>query len=469
MIGGLRNSAADLIGPLREQAMADVAEMRVPSLSVAVFRNGQPLWVEAFGWADREKRQAATTSTVYAVASASKPFTASVITNLIASQRLSLDAPIGLVLTSLNPEVADLTLRELLQHQSGIPRHWRNHFSGQSERSPFEMVAREHAFTTAARSRRYLYSNLNYGLLAAVIEAETGDFKRNLRETVFEPLGLKSAGFLDGQFANWRAATPYEDDGIPIPPYRVDEPGARDLVMTAEDLARFGVAHLDGSLGVAAELMVSNRVQIDATGVSRASYGLGWIVEEDSPASLFTYGHTGEGPGAAASLSILPEEQLVVATLANAQGAPTYMLNEAIVDALSPRFAQRRAAHPYVDRAPDAAALTALMGRWQGRMLSSAGELPVELVLSPTVDGTLAVGDAPITALSRLAVTDRVLSGRADMRLPVREAESFPHQVRISLDVDGPSLDGAMAAHAIRGPIPHEQFWISYRLRLDRV
>lgn len=448
--------------------MAHVAGGRAPSLSVAVFQHGVPVWVEAFGSADRERGVAATTSTPYAIASASKPVTATLVASLIASARLSLDTPVGDRIKGLAADVSGVSLRELLQHRSGIPRHWRNAFAGQDGPAPFMTVARDHGFTTAARGRRYLYSNMNYGLLAAVAEDAGGDLGRQLRTLVFDPAGMTGAGFLDGHFADWRAATPYEDDGAPIPPYRVDESGARDLVMTAGDLARFGVAHIEGRFGAAAALMVSERAEIEANGVSKASYGLGWIIEEESPASLFTYGHTGEGPGAAASLAIVPDEQMVVVTLSNAQGPATYMLNEAIVDAISPRFAERRSAHPYVEPPADDAALRTLEGRWRGRMETPDGVHPVTLALSGDGESTVTVAGAAPAVLSRLTVKAGVFGARADLTLPVAEARRWPHQTRILLDQDGAALDGSIAAYAGKGPIPHEQFWLSYRLRLER-
>ena len=289
-------------------------------------------------------------TTPYAIASASKPFTGMAVAQLIAAGHVSLDEPIARYLDGItikSRDSAPVTVRQTLQHRTGIPRHWRNFFVGHGEPPPFSEVAKNHAFTTAAHGKRYLYTNTNYGLLAAAVEAVSGrPFHDYLQETIFRPLALTTASSLKAHFGNWRAAIPYEEDGTPIPPYLVDEDGARDLVMSAFDLARFGLAHLDGRLGQVSRLMLDDRSALDPNGVGRAAYGLGWIIEEDSPAALFSYGHTGEGPGAASSLTTVPGEELVVATIANQQGPAAYMLNEMIVDAISPRFAARRKAHP---------------------------------------------------------------------------------------------------------------------------
>ncbi len=310
---------------------------------------------------------------------------------------------------------------------------------------------------------------MNYGLLAETIERTSGGFHRYLRRNIFQPAGLASAGFLNDHFEDWEAAVPYEDDGRPIPPYLVDEMGARDMVMTATDLARFGVAHLEGRFGEAARLMLSERAPIGSNGLARASYGLGWVVEEDTPAALFSYGHTGEGPGGASSLTIVPEERLVVATIANAQGPPAYVLNESIVDAISEKFATRRLAHPFQEPVSNDNATQAFAGSWAGQVRLPSGWHPVALKLGSPADCMISLGSGDgKSELTQVKVSADFLTARATMTLPAEDALQWPHHVRLSLERVGDGLDGSIGAYAQRGSIPHDQFWLSYRLRLHR-
>lgn len=454
----------------REHARQVVAA-GVPSLSVAVIHRGRPVWVEAFGWANRERRLPSRATTPYAIASASKPFTGMAIAQLIVAGRVSLKGPIARYLDGItikSRDGASVTVRQTLQHRTGLPRHWRNFFVGQGEPPPFSAVIRNHAFTTAAHGKRYLYTNTNYGLLAAAVEVVSGKpFHDHLKETIFQPLALTTATPLKTHFGNWRAAIPYEDDGTPIPPYLVDEDGARDLVMSAFDLARFGLAHLDGRLGQVSRLMLDDRSALKANGVGRAAYGLGWIVDEESPAALFSYGHTGEGPGAASSLTIVPDEELVVATIANQQGPAAYALNEMIVDAMSARFAARRNAHPFREVAADGKALRVLAGEWKGELVVPEGVHSVSFKLDAGAASSISVGTQH-AALTHLSVRDGVLTGRAAVTVPAHDAQRWPHEARLSLELSGEHLDGTVAAYARRGKIPHDQFWLSYPLRLQR-
>ena len=460
----------DRLSAAREHAKQLVAG-GVPSLSVAVIHRGRPIWVEAFGWADKERRIPSRSTTPYTIASASKPFTGMVVAQLIAAGRMSLDDPIeqylsGITITSRDS--APVTVRQALQHRTGIPRHWRNFFVGQGEPPLFSTVAKNHAFTTAAHGKRYLYTNTNYGLLAAAVESVSGrTFHDYLQEKIFRPLALFTATPLKAHLGNWRAAIPYEEDDTPIPPYLVDEEGARDLIMSAFDLARFGLAHLDGRLGPVSRLMLDDRSAMSVNGVGRAAYGLGWIIEEESPSALFSYGHTGEGPGAASSLTIVPAEELSVATIANKQGPAAYILNEMIVDAMSPQFAARRKAHPFEEAAADEKALRLLAGGWRGELKTPEGVQPVSIKLAADAVSAISVGKQQ-SVLSHLAVRDGVLTGRSAVTVPVQEVERWPHQARVSLEFSGENLDGTLAAYASRGKILHDQFWLSFPLRLQR-
>lgn len=391
------------------------------------------------------------------------------VAGLIADGRISLEHPVDRYLdgvTISGQGASSVTVGQALQHQSGIPRHWRNFFAGQGRPPPFAEVARDHAFTTAAKGKRYLYSNMNYGLLAAMVERVTGQpFYDYLDDVIFRPLGLKTATPLESHVDDWGAAIPYEADGTAIPPYLVDETGARDLVMTAFDLARFGLAHLDGRLGEIGRSMLHHRAPIGGSGMSKAAYGLGWVIEEDSPAALFSYGHTGEGPGAAASLTIVPVEELVVATIANQQGPPAYALNEMIVDAMSPTFAARRTAHPFAPQPADENALRALAGRWEGELKAASGFHRVQMTIDVGSPSELFVGRLR-SPLTHLDVRNGVLTGRADVSVPMKDAERWPHQSRLTLERRGDQLTGTIAAYANRGRLPHDQFWLSYPLEL---
>jgi len=97
--GGTRTaSPGGLPGPL-DEVRAKIArlvdEKKAPSLSLAVVRNGEIIWEEAFGLADIEKKTGATPETLYPIASATKPFTATALMTLVERGLVDLDKPVN--------------------------------------------------------------------------------------------------------------------------------------------------------------------------------------------------------------------------------------------------------------------------------------------------------------------------------------------------------------------------------------
>jgi CubicO group peptidase (beta-lactamase class C family) len=89
------NSPAAAFDRVREFIKQQLGERRLPSVAVAVARDGKIIWEEAFGWADVEKRIPATPHTMYSLASISKPITATGLMILKERGRIELDRPIN--------------------------------------------------------------------------------------------------------------------------------------------------------------------------------------------------------------------------------------------------------------------------------------------------------------------------------------------------------------------------------------
>ena len=173
-----------------------------PGCSAAVLVDGRPLFVEAFGalgtgpFAERP----ATPDTLYDVASLTKALaTAPLAIRLLASGRLSLDAPAARWLPGLDARV---TVGHLLAHLSGLPA-WRPCFlellqDGRPLLTPAlararvrERLLREPLL--AAPGARELYSDLGYLLLGWVLEACGGaPLDRQFADGVAAPLGLEA-------------------------------------------------------------------------------------------------------------------------------------------------------------------------------------------------------------------------------------------------------------------------------------
>ncbi len=103
-----------------------MAANRLPGISVAVVENGTYEWSSGFGMADLENSVAATSNTLYRLASISKPITATAAMVLYERGKLDLDAPVQKYCPAFPKKEASITTRQLLGHLGGI-RHDRTH------------------------------------------------------------------------------------------------------------------------------------------------------------------------------------------------------------------------------------------------------------------------------------------------------------------------------------------------------
>src|SRR5215211_3392046 len=100
---------------------AELGRQRIPGMSVAILRGDSVLLARGYGFANLEHRVPATDSTVYAVGSLSKQFTAAAIVLLSQQGRLGLDDPISRYLPEGSAVWSAATIRHLLTHTSAIP------------------------------------------------------------------------------------------------------------------------------------------------------------------------------------------------------------------------------------------------------------------------------------------------------------------------------------------------------------
>jgi CubicO group peptidase (beta-lactamase class C family) len=321
-----------------------VAANRVPSIAVAVAKDGRIVWEFAEGWADRERGIPATSHTPYSLASISKPFTATAVLKLVEARRLTLDGPVNSYLgpariTGTRAERA--TLRHLLAHTAGLSAYFRMR-SADDEQS-FEDTIATRALLVLPPGQSYIYSNLGYGILDHIIERVAGvPYADFLHRELFEPLQLRHTSVPTA--APRAAAVRYGDGGWPLGFYDLDHRGASSVYASAYDLVRFGIAHASGATDEressprmlrAASIREMQRVhaQLDVG----SGYGLGWQIDDDG--GFRRVGHTGGMPGVTTVLTLFPAERVVIVVLANQRSDLIVPLAHRLAAALIPAYA----------------------------------------------------------------------------------------------------------------------------------
>lgn len=298
---------------------ADILPRGFPSVSISVTRDGKTLLERAWGLADIATGQKATPATTYRIGSVAKQFTAALVLKLVDRGTLSLTDSIGRHLTGLRPEWNAITIEQLLNHTSGLPRDYMQ-MSRQTENLPGDsliaMAARDTLVTNPGTA--YAYSNTGYMLLGVLIAKVYGKpYGAVLHDEIARPLGLTTLGWC-GDTASDRAATGYlrSSDGTASPrgEQHVSQLiGPGGICSTARDLSRWNQALHGGRVLSEA----SYAAMTTPRGAAAGRYGFGLAPRKSrwgSPALV----HDGEGGGFSSHNAWFPTESLSVTLLYNA-------------------------------------------------------------------------------------------------------------------------------------------------------
>jgi CubicO group peptidase (beta-lactamase class C family) len=236
-----------------------------PGLSVAIATKGEPVYVEAFGFADKERQETLTTQHRFRIASVTKPITSAGILLLMQAGRLRLSDHVFGPNSILGDEyktppnrqdIERITIEHLLTHASGgWPNDRDDPMFKNKEMSHRELInwALETQPLRTEPGYRYAYSNFGYCLLGRVIEKITKQkYDQYIIRAVLGPSGISDMQ-IAGNTLEERAANEvkYYSQVAGQDPYdlniaRMDSHGG--WIATPLDLIRF-TASIDGSRG----------------------------------------------------------------------------------------------------------------------------------------------------------------------------------------------------------------------------
>lgn len=295
---------------------------------VLVARNGKAVIARAYGNADAGV--ANTVETRFRLASLTKQFTAAAILSLQNEGKLAVDDTICNYLDPCADVWKPITIRQLLNHTSGIVDY--TDFASfepteMNPTTPQELVERfRNQPLGFAPGTLYDYCNSNYVLLGLVIERVSGQsYADYLQQRFFEPLGMSGTGYDTNRGAIVDGAqgyfTPAQKTGF------LDAStlyAAGGLYSTAGDLFRWDQALTNET--------ALPRAQLDQMFTPAIlGYGFGWKIE--MPGGIKRISHAGNMTGVANFYARYPDEGVTVIVLANMQ----YANAEGIADYIASR------------------------------------------------------------------------------------------------------------------------------------
>jgi D-alanyl-D-alanine carboxypeptidase len=278
-------------------------------ITFAMARDGQLVWSGATG-RHRDGRTELLGDDALVIGSLTKTFVSATVLQLVDEGRIGLDDRVSAHLGSVRTLAPEITIRQLLNHTSGLADVFNDATKVGIERFPGRYWDATELFATLHApwyepGDGYAYANTNYYLLGLLIERITGSTLADELERRFTgPLGLASTRILTGQH-----------DGDLEPAWATIFWASGAMAASAGDLARWGDAlYGDGTLSAEtrAEMLKLNGERFGDPG---ENYGLG--VQRIEVPGAVGQGHTGMLKTYTSLLLHLPEQDVTLALLVN--------------------------------------------------------------------------------------------------------------------------------------------------------
>jgi CubicO group peptidase (beta-lactamase class C family) len=311
--------------------------LNIPGVSLAIVEGDEIVHMRGFGRASPDG-EAPSPQTPFVLGSTTKSFTALAVMQLAEASKIDLDAPVQRYLPWFrvaDPQAsAQMTVRHLLHQTSGLPGLPGMSLLADLDDSPGAAERQARALSTLELTRpvgsAFEYNNLNYILLGLIVEAASAEsYADYIQNHIFNPLGMchsytsqaiaKQNGLAVGH-RYWFAA-PFAVRNLPIPR---GAQAAGELISSAEDMAHYLIAHLNGGRygdvhilsGEGIDELHRGGAEAREMGVSVGQYGMGWFITDIGQTK--TIWHSGNVPDFSSYMALLPEQQKGVVLLVNA-------------------------------------------------------------------------------------------------------------------------------------------------------
>lgn len=300
-----------------------LAEQDKFSGSVLIAKNGKSIFEKSVGFANIERKIPNNLNTKFNLGSMNKMFTAVAIAQLAQQQKLNFEDPIGKYLTEYpNPEVAKVTIHQLLTHTGGTGDIFGPEYEKNIEKlkAPKDYIALYgHRPIEFQPGSRFGYSNYGFVLLGAIIEKISGEsYYDYISKYIYLPAGMTSSGsyWKTEEIPNMaigytRSENSDLKNNYTFLPMRGSPAGGG--YSTVEDLVRFANALLSYKLLNADYTNLVTAGKIDEQDNTKYAYGF----EDNFENGVRWFGHNGGAPGINSALKIYPISGYIIAVMGN--------------------------------------------------------------------------------------------------------------------------------------------------------
>ena len=268
---------------------------------------GKVIYEKAFGWRDLTQRHkdSLRIDDAFQLSSDSKMFTAEAVMLLKADGKLDYDDDVRKHIPEFPYE--GVTIRMLLTHRSGLPRYdsmadefWPDRRKPFSNEALIKMLIDKKPEPYGQPDGAYFYNNINYALLATVVERASGQhFEDFMRERVFEPVGMNNSYIFsmreETEVSMYVSTEVQGHDLYRKGPVKTQNDylngvmGDKIMYSTVEDLWRYNQA-LDAHLLLPDSLQAEAFMPGSPEWKNGENYGFGWRLSQEYPDLYYHFG-----------------------------------------------------------------------------------------------------------------------------------------------------------------------------------
>ena len=333
-----QKSASDAASPQKYQATIamldafvrrEMADKKLPGVSVALVDGQQIVWQQGYGFSDPKAKTPITADTVFRVGSVSKLFTDIAVMRLVEQGKLDLDAPVSNYLPDFKPRNSfnkPITLRELMSHRAGLVREppVGNYFDSSDPTLAETVKSLNQTALVYAPETRTKYSNAGIATVGYVLEkTQKLAFADYLERALLEPLGMKNSSFkptaeIKKNLAKAQMWTVFGKT-FDAPVFELGIAPAGSMFTTTGDLASFASALFAADNNAPNAILKKETLEEMwkpqfAAPDQKSGFGLGFALSDLN--GHRQVGHGGAIYGFSTQLSILPDDRLGVVVVA---------------------------------------------------------------------------------------------------------------------------------------------------------
>lgn len=313
----------------KEADLDSLISVRLPSIApgavVLVAERGKIVYRKAFGLSDMESGDIMKPEYIFRIGSISKQFTAVSVLQLLEDKKVELEDHIKKYLPDYPSQGNDITIRQLLNHTSGIRNYLELNAAEGVDVTRLQPEQVVNIFKKEplkfAPGTAFDYSNSNYFLLAYLIEKITGvPYREYLEKNVLERAKLSTTFYADpkADSLKFKSAKAYSKFDKGYEPAELEPTnllyGAGDLESNVDDLLKWHKALYAGKLIKKSTLRVATH-QSTLTNGERIDYGYGFYIKDLAGESSVE--HSGSTDGYQSDVVYIPERDLLFITLFN--------------------------------------------------------------------------------------------------------------------------------------------------------